>query len=101
MYQKEHIAMNARTIIDRLARAGALTCLALLIGLTAVAAAAAPPPASLDIAAIDTYVSAQMHEQRIPGLALAIVQGDQIVHLKGFGVASPDRRPVTSQTPFI
>jgi CubicO group peptidase (beta-lactamase class C family) len=36
----------------------------------------------------------------IPGLALGIVQGDQIVHLKGFGVAGPDGRPVTPQTPF-
>ena len=42
-----------------------------------------------------------MEEQRIPGLALGIVQGDQIVHLKGFGQADASGRPVTPQTPFI
>jgi CubicO group peptidase (beta-lactamase class C family) len=52
-------------------------CLALLIGLTAATVRAAPAPApsaSLDIAAIDAYVDAQMRELRIPGLALGIVQ---------------------------
>jgi CubicO group peptidase (beta-lactamase class C family) len=104
MYQKEHLAMNIRTIIDRLARPGALMCLALLIGLTAATVRAAPapaPPASLDIAAIDAYVDAQMRDLRIPGLALGIVQGEEIVHLKGFGVADPGGRAVTPQTPFI
>ena len=42
-----------------------------------------------------------MQELRIPGLALGIVQGDQIVHLKGFGIADPSGRLVTAQTPFI
>ncbi len=39
-----------------------------------------------------------MRDLRIPGLALGIVQGDQIVHLKGFGVADPSGRAVTPQT---
>jgi CubicO group peptidase (beta-lactamase class C family) len=42
-----------------------------------------------------------MQAQRLPGLALGIVKGDQIVHLKGFGIADPSRRAVTPQTPFI
>jgi len=42
-----------------------------------------------------------MQAQRLPGLALGIVQGDQIVHLKGFGIADPSGRAVTPQTPFI
>jgi len=62
------------------------------------AASHAAPP---DLAAIDTYVEQQMQALRIPGLALAIVHGDQIVHLKGFGVADPSGRPVTPRTPFI
>jgi CubicO group peptidase (beta-lactamase class C family) len=53
-----------------------------------------------DFAAIDSYIEAQMKELRIPGLALGIVQGDQIVHLKGFGIADPSGRAVTPQTPF-
>ena len=38
---------------------------------------------------------------RIPGLALAIVRGDQIVYLKGYGRADASGRPVTPQTPFL
>src|SRR5437763_12755872 len=39
-----------------------------------------------DFAAIDAYVEGQMKETSIQGLALAIVQGDRIVHIKGFGI---------------
>src|SRR5947209_9733286 len=42
-----------------------------------------------------------MHGALIPGLALGIVRGDRIVHLRGFGVANPAGQPVTPQTPFI
>ena len=42
-----------------------------------------------------------MQAQRLPGLALGIVQGDQIVYLKGYGIADPSGRAVTPQTPFI
>lgn len=38
---------------------------------------------------------------RLPGLALGIVRGDRIVHLRGFGDAGPSGRPVTPQTPFV
>jgi CubicO group peptidase (beta-lactamase class C family) len=41
-----------------------------------------------------------MKDIRLPGLALGIVQGNQIVHLRGFGVTDPSGRPVTPQTPF-
>ena len=64
-------------------------------------ASAAPSPPSPDFTAIDTYVEAQMKAARIPGVALAIVQDDQIVHLQGYGVADPAGRPVTPQTPFL
>ncbi|KAA0271889.1 MAG: class A beta-lactamase-related serine hydrolase [Chloroflexi bacterium] len=51
--------------------------------------------------AIDAYITAKMEKLGIPGAALVIVQGDQIVHLKGFGVADADGRPATPQTPFF
>ncbi len=56
-------------------------------------------PANFD--EIDDYISARMKELGIPGAALVIVQGDQIVHLRAFGVADADGRPVTPQTPFF
>jgi CubicO group peptidase (beta-lactamase class C family) len=52
-----------------------------------------------DLAAIDAFVEAQMARHRIPGLALAITEGDRIIHLQGYGSAG-DGRPVTPQTPF-
>ena len=51
--------------------------------------------------AIDGYITAQMRSARIPGLALAIVKGDQIVFSKGYGQADPSGRPVTPKTSFI
>ncbi|MBE0684237.1 MAG: beta-lactamase family protein [Anaerolineales bacterium] len=50
---------------------------------------------------VDAYVSTKMKELGVPGAALVIVQGDQIVHLKAFGVADRSGRPVTPQTPFF
>jgi len=54
-----------------------------------------------DFEEVDAYISAKMEELDIPGAALVIVQDDQIVHLKGFGVADGSGRPVTPQTPFF
>lgn len=54
-----------------------------------------------DFEEVDAYINTRMEELGIPGAALVIVQGDQIVHLKGFGVADADGHPVTPQTPFF
>ena len=54
-----------------------------------------------NLAAIDTFVDREMGAQRIPGLALGIVQGDQVLHMRGFGDADSSGRKVTPQTPFI
>lgn len=83
-------------------RLNLLVSLALIFCLTifpvGVALAADNPS---DFAVIDAYIETQMRDLRIPGLALGIVQGDQIVHLKGFGVADASGRLVTAQTPFL
>lgn len=52
-------------------------------------AAAEPQPDHIagDFGAIDAYVTAQLRDNHVPGAALAIVRGDQIVHLRGFGTA--------------
>jgi CubicO group peptidase (beta-lactamase class C family) len=60
-----------------------------------------PPAASPDFAAIDAYIADEMHDVRIPGLALGIVHNDEIVHLRGFGMADIAGAVVTPQTPFI
>lgn len=65
------------------------------------AAILSQPVTTTDFAAIDAYLVEQMAALRIPGLALGIVQGDQVVHLRGFGIADPTGRPVTPATPFV
>ena len=67
-------------------------------------ATSAPPLGNLDRAtfdAIDAYIEAQMRRLKMPGVSLAIVDGDRIVHLRGFGRAGPGREPPTPQTPFL
>jgi CubicO group peptidase (beta-lactamase class C family) len=68
----------------------------------ATAAAPSQPASSVDDrwSAIDTYVEQERQAARVPGIALGIVQGDRIVHLKGFGQADPSGRIVTAGVPF-
>jgi CubicO group peptidase (beta-lactamase class C family) len=51
--------------------------------------------------AIGAYVEQQMRRLNMPGVSLAIVEGDKIVHLRGFGQARPDGEAPTPQTPFF
>jgi CubicO group peptidase (beta-lactamase class C family) len=50
---------------------------------------------------IETFVQDEMAAQRIPGLALGIVEGERIAYVRGFGAADDSGREVTPQTPFI
>ena len=50
---------------------------------------------------IDRFVEAEMDAQRIPGLSLAVVRDDRIVHMRGFGDADQSGRAVSPQTPFV
>jgi CubicO group peptidase (beta-lactamase class C family) len=50
---------------------------------------------------IDAYIEKQLDALNIPGASLAIVEGDQIVHMKGFGVSGPEGKTPTPQTPFM
>ncbi|HKV28430.1 MAG TPA: serine hydrolase domain-containing protein, partial [Candidatus Acidoferrales bacterium] len=50
---------------------------------------------------VDAYILEAMHEQQIPGLALAIVRDGKIVKAKGYGLADIELNvPVTPQTVF-
>jgi len=73
-----------------------LVCAELALILRRFARRASAKPAS-DCAsydAIDANVEEQMRRLRIPGVSLAIVDGDKIVHLRGFGRAlQAVRRP--------
>jgi CubicO group peptidase (beta-lactamase class C family) len=71
---------------------------ALLMLMFRVKRSVAQPP--LDMAIIDQFVAKQLAVQRVPGLALAITQGDQVLHLKGYGTAGAGQ-PMTPQTRFF
>ena len=78
-----------------------LICLSLMLALIFGSVRASPTPqAETDFAAIDAYVTDQMKNLGIPGMALGIVQDGQVVHLQSFGVADSTGRAVTPQTPF-
>ncbi|MGZ3621572.1 MAG: serine hydrolase domain-containing protein [Ktedonobacteraceae bacterium] len=50
---------------------------------------------------IDGFIEQQLKRLKIPGAALAIVEGDQIVHQRGFGQTRPGGMPPSPQTPFV
>jgi CubicO group peptidase (beta-lactamase class C family) len=74
--------------------------LALILRAFAKRASAKPVTNSTSYDAIDTYIEREMRRLNMPGVSLAIVEGDQIVHLRGFGQARPGGEAPTPQTPF-
>jgi len=60
--------------------------------------AAAPPATSgIDFAALDAVISSQMSKHGLPGVALAVIEGDQVTYIKGYGEAGR-RQPMSYQT---
>jgi CubicO group peptidase (beta-lactamase class C family) len=49
---------------------------------------------------IEEYVEREMRASSLPGVAIGIVHGDEIVYTQGFGVADRRNTPVTADTPF-
>ena len=64
-------------------------------------AGGAPDLSPSGYAGIDAYVISQMRRLNLPGIALGIVSGDRIVHLRGFGRARPGGGAPSPQTPFF
>ena len=69
-----------------------------LLGATSLSATAAPVNVP-DYAGIDSYVSNSL--AGTPGFALSIVHGEQVTHVKGFGVANSAGVPMTADTPLV
>lgn len=49
---------------------------------------------------IDRLITTQMKTHHIPGLALAITHNNQVLRVKGYGMANNDR-PITPQSQFL
>jgi CubicO group peptidase (beta-lactamase class C family) len=65
-----------------------------------LSATASTSQSPLDIEAIDRFLVRQMSRGRVPGLALAITRGEQVLLTKGYGVAQ-DGQSVTPHTQFL
>ncbi len=50
---------------------------------------------------VDAYITETMHNLPIRGMAVAIVKGDQVLYMQGYGVANTSNDPVTPQTIFM
>ena len=50
---------------------------------------------------VDAYINETMRRLPVKGLSLAIVKGDQILYMQGYGTANTQGDPVTPQTPFL
>jgi len=57
--------------------------------MTTTTNSAAPASGRVSYEAIDAYIEQQMRRLKIPGASLAIVDGGEIVHQRGFGRARP------------
>jgi len=60
-----------------------------------------PAPNPSSYTAIDEYIEEQKRRLHIPGISLAVVEGDQIVHQRGFGQARPKGEVPSPQTAFF
>ena len=115
------VVVAAATVWHRAGRAGtspARATVAVLIGAAVVGGLALPSPGvevngTTDRGAvangmsprtlnrIDAFLRDELRRNRIPGLGVAVVQRDRTLLERGYGVASPHRRPMTPNTPQI
>ena len=72
----------------------------LVVCVIAVPAAAAAPPDRAALARMDRVIRDGMNRSGMPGFAVAVVSGTDMVHARGFGDAGDGAR-VTPQTPFL
>ena len=53
-----------------------------------------------DFSSLDAAIEAQMHKHGLPGVAVAIIDGDDVVYAQGYGWAGRGR-PMTAETPMF
>lgn len=75
----------------------AAICLA-LTGIENLANASSP---ASEFTQVDAYLAETMRRLPIKGAALAIVRGDEIIYMQGYGTANSQGDPATPQTPWL
>jgi CubicO group peptidase (beta-lactamase class C family) len=71
--------------MSRLTRAFCALCFLLLL-----AVAAAAQNAAVDFAELEKTVEAELRENKTPGAAVAVISGDRVLFVKGFGATSAE-----------
>jgi CubicO group peptidase (beta-lactamase class C family) len=94
--------MNMSKLILKSMAAGGMVALALFAD-SRVRGKSAPHRTSQRDAyeEIDAHIERQMERLNFPGATLAIVEDNEIAHLRGFGQARPGGEAPTPQTPFF
>ena len=72
----------------------------LLIGMLLNPMAVGTVPTTFDAQAFDATVTRLHQESGVPGLAVAVLDNGTPLFTKGYGIAGPDKRPVTVDTVF-
>jgi CubicO group peptidase (beta-lactamase class C family) len=91
--------MNTKKILFGTLLAGGVLALLRLAFNKTVNTKPGPKPASF--AGIEAFIEGQIRRLRIPGAALAVVEGGQIVHMRGFGLDRPGGKTPLPHTPFF
>ena len=92
--------MNAgRTRFWKIARYGLTVILAVTAIVVPGVPATAAPVDTLDMSAVDQYLLDSLARAGIPGAAIAITRGTDVLHVRGYGHDS-EGEPVTEHTPF-
>ena len=79
---------------------GGVAALLLTAMCASTAPASASPPDRATLTRMDEVIREGMERSGMPGFAVAVVSGDDVLHTRGFGDAGDGRR-VTPQTPFL
>jgi CubicO group peptidase (beta-lactamase class C family) len=78
-----------------------LLAMGLSAGVVGTSTAADPDAPAATVARIDAHVEDGLRANRVPGGALAVVDGSGTVHLRGYGATGRGGAAVTPDTPFI
>lgn len=77
----------------------ALGLAVLLVPLLPAPTPAQPGPDLEALTRLDAYLEQEREAADIPGIAVVVVRGGEMMHARGFGTADPAGRPMTPDTP--
>ncbi|MBQ1020755.1 beta-lactamase family protein [Micromonospora sp. D93] len=93
--------MNTWTVTLTQARRLIAVAGCLMVTAAGLAAPVAASPAAVDdLAAGERYLRTYLKQIKAPGLAYAVIRGDEVLQRGAWGVDG-DGRPITTQTPFL